>query len=165
MDARKLRIPTILALTALGLGGGVLGGGGVAFAQCPPGGAPPYCPAPPPTTTNEGSSNPDQPTTVTVPSKNLIGPTSAKCVSRRHFTIRIRQYRRYHYRSATVSLSGKRLAVRYGRRITAPIDLRGYPRGRFTLVIRVRTTRNVVLKGKRIYHTCVPKRPHTPLPL
>jgi hypothetical protein len=57
-----------------------------------------------------------------------------------------------------VSVNGRRVAVRRGRRLRAPVVLRGLPKGTFRVTV-VGTTRS----GKRVvdtraYRTCVPKR-------
>jgi len=64
------------------------------------------------------------------------------------------------YRSARITFNGRVLASRKGNaRVAAPIVLKGLPRGTFTIHIRAVTARGRVLTGKRVYHTCVAKRP------
>jgi hypothetical protein len=43
-------------------------------------------------------------------------------------------------------------------RITAPIDLRGLPRGRYTVKITARTVLGRTITGTRRYRTCAPRR-------
>jgi hypothetical protein len=57
-----------------------------------------------------------------------------------------------------VTVNGRRVAVRRGRRTTVPIDLRGLPKG----TVRVRVVA-VTRAGRRVaqerrYRTCTPKR-------
>jgi hypothetical protein len=85
----------------------------------------------------------------------VINPS---CVSRRHFRIRARRQRAgVTLISATVAVNGKRVAVRKGRRLTAPVDLRGLPRGRFTVRISARTWDGRTITGTRRYRTCAPR--------
>lgn len=85
-------------------------------------------------------------------------PSTKRCVSRRHFRIRLRSPKGARITSATVKLRGRTVATRRGRRITAPIDLRGLPKGRFTVSIRVVLDDGRVVTGTRAYRTCAPKR-------
>ena len=50
------------------------------------------------------------------------------CVSRRSFRIRLRTPPRSLVERAIVTVNGKRVKVRHGKRLTAPINLRGRPR-------------------------------------
>jgi hypothetical protein len=43
-------------------------------------------------------------------------------------------------------------------RITAPINLRGLPRGRYTVKITARTVLGRTISGSRRYRTCAPRR-------
>lgn len=89
------------------------------------------------------------------PQQAVLSQQLKACASRRALTIHIRRHRGVHYRSATVTLNGKRIATRRGKRISAPISLKGLPKGTYRLVIRVVTTKGKVIRGTRIYHTCV----------
>ena len=77
-----------------------------------------------------------------------------RCVSRRNFRIRLRR----GLVSARVYVNRRRVRTIRGRRLRAPVDLRGLPRGRFTVRIvgRTRSGRRVV--ARRAYRTCVPRR-------
>ena len=92
--------------------------------------------------------------------RNRIGlPGSRACRSRRAFTIRLRQPRRGgRIRSARVFVNGKRVKVLRGRRLRARVNLRGLPKGRYTVRVVLRTTRGRRIVAKRRYRTCVPKR-------
>jgi hypothetical protein len=83
-------------------------------------------------------------------------PSTKKCVSRRKFRIRLREPRGIDIKRATVKVNGKLVATRKGKRVTAPVDLRGLPKGRFKVAIRVTTTTGRIIKGTRKYRTCVP---------
>jgi hypothetical protein len=96
-------------------------------------------------------------------------PSNRSCVSRRSFRIRIRRQRAgVTLVSAAVAVNGKRVAVRKGARLTAPVDLRGLPKGRFTVRISALTADGRAIVGTRRYRTCAPRRAsggHGPLVL
>jgi len=85
-------------------------------------------------------------------------PSAKRCVSRRAFRIRLRKRSGVTYRSATVSVNGRRVKVVKGRRLTAPVDLRGLPTGRVVVRISVTLADGTRLTGKRSYRTCTPKK-------
>lgn len=85
-------------------------------------------------------------------------PSAKKCLSRRNFRIRIRKRKGRSYQYASVFVNGKRVKVIRGARLTAPVDLRGLPKGRFTVKIVVLTTTGEVIQGTRRYRTCAKKR-------
>jgi hypothetical protein len=131
-------------------------GGGAPPADPPASPAPP-APAPAP------APAPPKPAVfrdvVVLPS--ATGKGARACVSRRSFRIRLREPAGVKIRSATVKLAGRTIATRRGRtgpkRVTAPIDLRGLPKGRWTISITVVTEDGRTLRGSRAYRTCVPK--------
>jgi hypothetical protein len=83
-------------------------------------------------------------------------PSSRRCLSRRAFTIHVRDPRNDPVREVVVKLAGRRLRVlRQGARFVSRIDLRGLPRGSFTVHIGVTTVLGHRLSGARTYHTCV----------
>ena len=88
----------------------------------------------------------------------ILLPSAKQCVSRRNFRIRLKQPRGLTLKSATVSVDGKRVATRSGKRVTAPVDLRGLPKGRFTVKITVTLTDGRKVTSTRKYRTCAPKR-------
>ena len=91
--------------------------------------------------------------------KRIALPGSRACRSRRAFTIRLRRPRRGgRIRSAKVFVDGKRVKVLRGRRLRARVNLRGLPRGRYTVRVVIRTTRGKRIVAKRRYRTCVPER-------
>jgi hypothetical protein len=86
-------------------------------------------------------------------------PSARRCLSRRNFAIRLRVPAGVAVRSARVVVRGKTIRVRrVGGRLTATVNLRGFPKGRFTVALTVRTTSGKTLRGTRAYRTCVPKR-------
>jgi hypothetical protein len=94
----------------------------------------------------------------------VIGlPSNRKCVSRRKFRIRIRQPGGIQIQTALVFLNGKKVRVLtrkvfQRKRKVASINLRGLPRGRFTVRIVVLTSEGKTLRGTRKYRTCTKKR-------
>jgi uncharacterized Zn-binding protein involved in type VI secretion len=86
-------------------------------------------------------------------------PSAKRCVSRRRFRIRLRQPKGVTLTSATVKVNGRTAATRKGTRVTAPIDLRGLPKGAVTVSITVKLGDGRTLRGSRKYRTCAPKRP------
>ncbi len=88
-------------------------------------------------------------------------PRARSCLSRRAFTIHLRDPRNDPIREATVILGSKRLRVhRHGGVLASRIDLRGLPRGTFTVRIRLVTVLGHRLSGSRRFHTCVPGHRH-----
>jgi plastocyanin len=93
----------------------------------------------------------------------------AQCASQRRFTIRLRGLEKVRVRSALVAFNGKQLPVQRQvmggrRRHTALVDLRGLPRGAYTVNIEVMTTSGTVLRGTRTYMTCADRRTPSRLP-
>jgi hypothetical protein len=81
-----------------------------------------------------------------------------KCRSRRNFRIRLREPKADPLVRATVHVNGRRVKVVVGARLTAPVDLRRLPRGRYTVKIVATTASGRVIQGNRRYRTCAPKR-------
>ena len=97
----------------------------------------------------------------TVASGSGLLPSSHRCLSRRHFVIRLHEPRRgrLKVRGTRVWVAGKRVKVfRKRGRVRARVNLRGRPKQRVTVRVRARTTRGKVLRDKRVYHTCIPTR-------
>jgi hypothetical protein len=91
-----------------------------------------------------------------VPAASL--PSNRRCVSRRRFRIRLRQTKQDPLVRVSVFLGGKRVRVASGKRLTAVIDLRGLPKGKFTVRIVGTTRSGAKALSKRTYRTCRPKR-------
>jgi len=92
-------------------------------------------------------------------------PSTRKCVSRRAFTIRIRKLKGVTYKSVSVSVNGKQVKAVKGSRISAPVVLKGLPKGRFAVRITVTLADGRKLTGTRRYRTCAPKRRGGPVKL
>ena len=97
------------------------------------------------------------------PPKTISGvatlPSTKKCLSRRHFRIRLRNPKGYKIVGATVKVNGKTVATRKkGKRATAPVDLRNLPKGRYTVSITVLLNSSAIVKGTRKYRTCTKKQ-------
>ncbi len=114
--------------------------------------APPAQPAPP-------APPAAAPPRVPLKAKSIfVLPGAKACVSRRRFRIRLRVPKGVTASSATVRVNGKKVSVVKGKRLTAPIDLRGLPKGRFTVKISLKTTDGRSVSSSRRYRTCAPKR-------
>lgn len=85
-------------------------------------------------------------------------PSARRCLSRRSFRIHLKRPNGVKVRSVRISVSGRRARTISGRRLSAPIDLRGLPNGRYTVRITVRLADGTVLRGSRSYRTCTPRR-------
>jgi hypothetical protein len=78
-----------------------------------------------------------------------------KCQSRRSFHIHVAKLHDDKVVSAAVYVNGKRVKVVRGKRLSAPVVLKGLPKGAFKVVIRATTAKGRVLTSTRTYHTCV----------
>ncbi len=87
----------------------------------------------------------------------VVLPSSGGCVSRRKFRIRLRRPKGVVIVKATVSVNGKQVKVVKGRRLSAPVDLRGLPKGHVTVEIALQTKAGQTITGERRYETCAPK--------
>ena len=83
-------------------------------------------------------------------------PSTRSCLSRRAFSIHLRLPQGSTVRSATVSVDGHRVAVRSGAKLTAPVNLKGLPRGKYTVKIVLRLAAGKTITGTRRYRTCAP---------
>ncbi len=90
----------------------------------------------------------------------ITAPSASQCVSRRDFVIHVQQLKGLVYRRVSVYVDGRRVDVVKGARYRARVDLRGLPKGRYTVRIAVLTTSGRTIAGTRAYHTCSPR----PLP-
>jgi len=80
-----------------------------------------------------------------------------KCRSRRDFRIRLREPKADPLVRATVQVNGRQVRVLSGARLTAPVNLRGLPKGRYTVKIVATTASGRVIQGTRRYRTCARK--------
>jgi dipeptidyl aminopeptidase/acylaminoacyl peptidase len=86
-------------------------------------------------------------------------PSAKRCQSRRRFPIHLRRPAGVSIATAKVAVNGKNVRTRkIAGRFTATIDLRGLPKGRFTVSIRVVTVSGKTLRGSRRYRTCRSRR-------
>lgn len=115
------------------------------------------------TTTTYGCVN-SAPATVETASFKLVSLPSAKeCLSLRHFQIHIRDPRNDAFKTVTITLKDRKIAsTRRGKYIVATIDLKGLPKGAFTIRINATTVLGQHINGRRTYHTCVPKKASKP---
>ena len=88
---------------------------------------------------------------------NLGLPATKKCASRRSFKITVKLPKGEKAKSAVVLVNNKRVKSLTGKKVTAPVDLRGLPKGQFTVKITVTTTGGKTLTQSRKYKTCAPK--------
>jgi hypothetical protein len=90
---------------------------------------------------------------------NSVGlPGNQKCYSRRDFRIHLHQPKYDPFEKVLVTLGRHRLSViRHGNTFAATIDLKGLPRGAFTVRIHITTVLGHRFSGHRTYHTCIPK--------
>ncbi len=114
----------------------------------------PVTPTPTPSTPPPATVPPPKPAFAAV----VTLPSTRKCVSRRSFRIRLRHPRGARILSAAVLVNGKKVATRRGKRVTAPVDLRGLPKGRFKITITVTLVDGRTVRGTRSYRTCAPTR-------
>jgi parallel beta helix pectate lyase-like protein len=118
-------------------------------------GADEYKPAtvqPPPPTTAE-------PTPPAPAAGGVAGVQQRSCKSKRAFRIRIRVPKGKKALSAVVRVNGKKVKVVRGKRLRAPVRLRGLPKGQFKVRITIRLANGKRISGTRTYHTCIPKLP------
>jgi hypothetical protein len=86
-------------------------------------------------------------------------PDAKKCLSARRFAIHIRNPRYDPFKTVKVTLQGKKVGTAlHGQTYLAEINLRGLPRGAFTVRIKGTTFRGNHLSGSRTYHTCVKRK-------
>ena len=55
-------------------------------------------------------------------------------------------------------VNGKRVKTVTGKKVTAPVDLRGLPKGQFVVKVTMTTATGKTLTQTRKYKTCTPKR-------
>ena len=108
--------------------------------------APPPAPPPPPPAVTPPSG-------AFGPNGLLDTPSNRRCISRRYFRIRLRK----KYWPITVGVTIK--MPRTTRALRRPpwgtiVDLRGLPKGRFSVRITALTTTGATIKGTRKYKTC-----------
>ncbi|HEX4483000.1 MAG TPA: hypothetical protein VH081_04380 [Solirubrobacteraceae bacterium] len=86
-------------------------------------------------------------------------PSTKKCLSRRSFKIHVHDPRNDAFKTVAIAIRGHRItATRHGSQVVATVNLRGLPRGAFTLTVRGTTVLGHKISGRRVYHTCAPRR-------
>jgi hypothetical protein len=89
----------------------------------------------------------------------VAAPSASRCVSRRSFTIHIRDPRNDPIKRVAITLRRRRVAaVRRGHMIAATVDLAGLPEGAYTLRISAITVLGHRFSASRTYHTCSSRR-------
>jgi streptogramin lyase len=130
-------------------------------------GAKPPAITPPPnsgaTTTTTPTSPPKGGTTAKQPLATVLGlPSAQQCVSKRTLLVHGHAPPGQQLLSVKLSLRGRVLraeAFTKGTNHKVPptlVDLRGLPKGTFTLTIVVETKQGKTYRATRTYHTCVP---------
>ncbi|MEA2312613.1 MAG: hypothetical protein QOE28_2581, partial [Solirubrobacteraceae bacterium] len=93
-------------------------------------------------------------------SSSVIGGSTGKsrrCVSRRHFAIHLRRLKGDRIKRATIYVNHKRVKRVRGKKTSLPVDLRGLPKGRFTITVTATTAKGRHLRDVRRYRTCTPR--------
>jgi hypothetical protein len=86
-------------------------------------------------------------------------PNAKKCLSLRRFKIHIRNAQYDPFKTVSVTLRGRKVAVAlHGQTYVATINLKGLPRGAFTVKIKATTFRGTHVAGSRRFHTCTKKK-------
>ena len=88
-----------------------------------------------------------------------LGLAKRACLSRRRFSIRLREPAGVRLRSARVTVAGRRTAARRSSgRLVASVDLRRIKAGRYSVKIVAVTVSGRTLTGVRRYQTCSARR-------
>lgn len=87
--------------------------------------------------------------------ETLTLPSVKKCVSARSFKIHLADPKYDPLKKVTVTFKGRRVATsRKGGYVVATINLKGLPKGSFTVKIHATTVLGHSLSASRTYHTC-----------
>ncbi|MEY2457562.1 MAG: hypothetical protein QOK06_2667 [Acidimicrobiaceae bacterium] len=81
-------------------------------------------------------------------------PSTRRCASRRVFRIRVRIPKGFKATSVTVLVNGRKVATHRGKRITAPVNLRGLRKGRFRVKVTILLADGRRVSDSRRYITC-----------
>lgn len=93
--------------------------------------------------------------------RSIALPRAGKCFSHRVFRIHLRDPKNDPLKEVVVRIGRRRIAVvRHAGVIVATINLKGLPKGTFTVRIRATTVLGHHLSNSRAYHTCVEKASH-----
>jgi hypothetical protein len=89
--------------------------------------------------------------------EHLALRSAKQCVSARLFKIHLADPKYDPLKSVLVTIKGRHIKTsRRGHYIVATINLRGFPRGAFTVKISATTVLGHRLRDQRTYHTCAP---------
>ena len=90
--------------------------------------------------------------------ETLTLPSAKKCLSGRLFKIHLAEQKYDPFKTVSVTLKGRKIAtVHKGKYVIATIDLKGMPKGAFTVKIKATTVLKHHLSASRTYHTCIAK--------
>jgi hypothetical protein len=91
--------------------------------------------------------------------ESLSLPRAKKCLSARLFQIHLQDPKYDPFKKVSITFEGRKIATaRKGKYIVATINLKGLPKGVFTVKIKATTVLGHSLSANRVYHTCVKKR-------
>lgn len=85
-------------------------------------------------------------------------PSAKRCVSRRALRIRLKAPKGTRIAFARIEVPGRAPKTVRGKALSAPVNLRGLPKGRFTVRLRITLLDGRVVKGSRTFRTCAAKR-------
>jgi hypothetical protein len=94
------------------------------------------------------------------PKESLSLPNSKQCLSVRLFKIHLQDPKYDPFKTVSVTIKGykhKIATARKGNYIVATINLKGLPKGAFTVQIKATTVLGHSLSANRTYHTCKKK--------
>jgi hypothetical protein len=108
--------------------------------------------------TTGGSTPPGTPASG-VAGERLSLPSAKQCLSGRLFKIHLAEPKYDPFKTVAVTIRGHKIAtVHRGNYVIATINLKGLPRGAFTVKIHATTVLGHNLSSSRTYHTCAKKR-------
>ena len=103
--------------------------------------------------------DPEQPPPTPTPKPGTGGvvtaPSHIPCVSGRDFVVHVPQIKQLRYRRVRAAINGHAIAVVTGSRSHVRVDLKGRPKGAYTLRITATTTTGRRISWTRTYHTCL----------
>ncbi len=128
-----------------------------------------FCTVPPEDTTSPPEDDPSgcddlrrlrppQPPPSFASSVTLPKQGKRRCRSRRNFRIHLRSTEADPLIGALVTVNGKLVKTVTREQISAPVDLRGLPKGRYRVTIVMKTASGKIIQGVRRYRTCARKR-------
>jgi hypothetical protein len=90
--------------------------------------------------------------------ERLTLPSAKKCLSVRLFKIHLADPKYDPLKKVTVTIKGRKIATSHkGNYVVTTINLRGLPKGAFTIKIHATTVLGHHLSAERTYHTCIRK--------